>query len=84
MWIFQLASTEIFLSRNTMAIIRRRRKFRKFTVLSGTATGPEMSALQIALEEIERNQNPNKAFRGSWSRLKIQQSLPRQWGTKSS
>jgi hypothetical protein len=54
-----------------MAIIRRRRKFRKFTVLSGTATGPEMSALQIALEEIERNQNPNKAYRSSWSRLKI-------------
>jgi hypothetical protein len=67
-----------------MAIIRRRRKFRKFTVLSGTATGPEMSALQIALEEIERNQHPNKAYRGSWSRLKVQKSLPRDWGTTAS
>ena len=67
-----------------MAIIRRRRKFRKFTVLSGTATGPEMSALQIALEEIERNQNRNKAYRSSWSRLKISKSLPQDWGTTAS
>ncbi|MEN9324614.1 MAG: hypothetical protein RL414_368 [Actinomycetota bacterium] len=67
-----------------MKIQRRRRKFRKFTVLSGTATGPEMSALQLALEEIERNRHPDQAYKGSWSRLKIQNSLPRKWGTTAS
>lgn len=67
-----------------MAIQRRRRKFRKFTVLSGTATGPEMSALQLAVEELERQANPDKSYRSSWSRLKVSKSLPRDWGTTAS
>jgi hypothetical protein len=64
-----------------MAVQRRRRKFRKFTILSGTATGPEMSALQLALEEIEKNAHPQREYRSSWARLKISKSLPTEYRT---
>jgi len=57
---------------------------KKFTIVSGNPTAQELRALEIALEEIEKSSNPPKAYRSSWARLKIANSLPRDWGTTAS
>jgi len=62
------------------------REFKKlgFTIHSGTPTQEELIALTRALDEIRKSANPPKKYRGSWSRLKITNSLPRKWGTTPS
>ena len=59
------------------------REFRKlgFTIHSGTPTREELLALTRAIDEIEKNANPPTKYRSSWARLKIQNSLPRKFGT---
>jgi hypothetical protein len=57
---------------------------KRFTIVSGTPTTEELRALERAIEEIEKNANPPKAYRSSWARLKIANSLPRDWGTTAS
>lgn len=57
---------------------------KKFTILSGTPTPEELRALERAIEEIEKNANPPQAYKSSWARLKIANSLPRDWGTTAS
>jgi hypothetical protein len=62
------------------------REFRKlgFTIHSGTPTQEELLALTRAIDEIEKSANPPKKYRSSWARLKIQNSLPRKFGTTAS
>ena len=62
------------------------REFRKlgFTIHAGTPTREELLALTRAIDEIEKNSNPPTKYRSSWARLKIQNSLPRKWGTTAS
>lgn len=57
---------------------------KRFTIVSGNPTAHELRALEIALEEIEKSSNPPKAYRSSWARLKIANSLPRDYGTTAS
>jgi hypothetical protein len=62
------------------------REFRKlgFTIHAGTPTREELLALTRAIDEIEKNANPPTKYRSSWARLKIQNSLPRKFGTTAS
>ena len=62
------------------------RVFRKlgFTIHAGTPTREELLALTRAIDEIEKNANPPTKYRSSWARLKIQNSLPRKFGTTAS
>ena len=62
------------------------REFRKlgFTIHAGTPTRDELLALTRAIDEIEKNANPPTKYRSSWARLKIQNSLPRKFGTTAS
>ena len=62
------------------------RQFRKlgFTIHAGTPTREELLALTRAIDEIEKSANPPTKYRSSWARLKIQNSLPRKFGTTSS
>lgn len=62
------------------------REFRKlgFTIHAGTPTREELLALTRAIDELEKNANPPTKYRSSWARLKIQNSLPRKWGTTPS
>ncbi len=57
---------------------------KRFTIVSGNPTEAELRALEFALEELEKSANPPKAYRSSWARLKIANSLPRDWGTTAS
>ena len=62
------------------------REFKKlgFTIHSGTPTQEELLALTRAIDEIKKNAHPPTKYRSSWARLKIQNSLPRIWGTTPS
>ena len=62
------------------------REFRKlgFTIHAGTPTREELLALTRAIDEIEKNANPPTKYRSSWARLKIQNSLPRKYGSTAS
>lgn len=62
------------------------REFKKlgFTIHAGTPTQEELLALARAIDEIEKNANPPTKYRSSWARLKIQNSLPRKFGTTAS
>jgi hypothetical protein len=62
------------------------REFKKlgFTIHSGTPTQEELLALTRAVDEVEKNAHPPKKYRSSWARLKIQNSLPRKFGTTAS